>query len=87
METLIEFNLICSTLILPHTVHIRFQLWDEKLSHFLNLGKCTLGTFDLILIVLGHLIKGQWAFEKKQEKMFYLPWNLSKVWGVYGENL
>ena len=39
----------------------------------LDLGKFILGTFDLILIVLGHLIKGQRAFEKekkKQEKMF-----------------
>ena len=34
----------------------------------LDLGKFRLGTFGLNLIVLGHLIKGQWAYEKKKKR-------------------
>ena len=59
LKLLLNSTLFSSTLILPHTEHIRFRLEDEKLSHLLNLGKFKLGTFDLVLIVLGHLIKGQ----------------------------
>ena len=44
---------------------------EEKMTMFLMTISHNLRnwlTFDLVLIVLGHLIKGQWAFEKKEER-------------------
>ena len=55
--------LLNSTLVLPlsaiHTLCTIGSDYKMKSYHPLHLGKFRLGTFDLFLIVLGHLIKDQ----------------------------